>query len=43
LFIEIIVVVDDDDVDSMTLSILLMGWTVPTFLNAATAAIEVRA
>jgi hypothetical protein len=42
LFIEIIVVVVDDDDDSMTLSIL-MGWAVPTFLNAATAAIEVLA
>jgi hypothetical protein len=43
LFIEIIVVVDDD-VDLMSTSIL-MGCTAPTFLNATTAtiAIELRA
>ena len=37
-----IIVVVIDDVDSMSMSIL-MGWTTPTFLNATTAAIEVRA
>jgi hypothetical protein len=41
LFIGIIVVVVDDDVDSMSMS--MMRWNAPTFLNTASAAIEVRA